>query len=182
VQLSSVGHFNEVGLVSAEIRVDPDPDFAVLADEDHLLDDVEVAHFFVEDFEAFEGGLDEVELIGEGDVVDFFEAEVNLSNVEEALVEGGAEIDHGDVDEVLDGVDVGGQFEVALVAGLTLEAAAGGFLPDAKILDVLHIVAFGEELDVVLLDLFAGLLVAKGAVVVAGVAALKAVWLGNGAE
>ena len=87
--------------------MDPDFDPSSLVDEDHFLNNIEISHLFVEDFETLEGGFDHVELISHGNIVDFLQPKVNFLDIEETFVDGRAQIHHRYVDESLDSVYVG---------------------------------------------------------------------------
>jgi hypothetical protein len=81
-----------VGQVLGEIGVHPHTYLPTVADEDHLFTNVEVANFLVQHFEALQRGLQEAELVGEGDVVDLLQPQVHLLQVEQSLVDGRAKV------------------------------------------------------------------------------------------
>ena len=69
--------------VLGEVGVHPDSHLPAVADEDHLFTDVEVAHFLVQHLKALKRGLQEVELVCEGDIVDLLQSQVYLLQVEQ---------------------------------------------------------------------------------------------------
>ncbi len=77
-----VGGFLVVWVVFGEIGVHPDLNLARFSDENHFLDDVEVANFFIEEFEAVESGFVHVKEVLEGDVVDLLESEFDFIGVQ----------------------------------------------------------------------------------------------------
>lgn len=100
-----------VGQVLGEIGVHPHPYLPTVADKDHFLTDVEVAHLLVQHLEAMQRSLQQAELVSERDVVDLLQPQVYLLQVQQSLVHGGAKVYGGSVEEVLDLVDVGREAE-----------------------------------------------------------------------
>jgi hypothetical protein len=70
--------FLVVRIVFSEIGVHPDLDSAGFGDEDHFLDDIKVANFFVEKFESIKCGFVHVKKILEWNVVNLLESQLNL--------------------------------------------------------------------------------------------------------
>ena len=95
-----------VGVMLRQIGVHPNAHLSCLREEDHLLSDVEIPHLLIEHLEALETALVEVELVGQRNVVDFLQPEVDLFRVEQAVVDGGAELSNRGVGEVLNLVDI----------------------------------------------------------------------------
>jgi hypothetical protein len=160
----SVTAANEMRFIMAEVRVDPYSDLACLVDEDHLLNNVEVSHLFVENFEPLKSSSDHIELVRQGNIVDLFEPDIDLPGVEIPLIGSRAEVNHRYVEEILDGIDERRKIVIAVSARFGLYTHVGGFLPQCQLLDILHVVRLRHEFDVVLFDLLICLNVAQGSV------------------
>ncbi len=73
-RLGGIGSFFVVGVVFGQVGVHPDLDLSLVSDKNHLLNDVKVADFFVEELETVDSRLVHVKQVMEGNVVDFLES------------------------------------------------------------------------------------------------------------
>jgi hypothetical protein len=112
-RLGGIRCFFVIGVVFGQVGVHPDFDLSLVCDKNHLLHDVKVANFFVEELEAIECRLVHVKKVLKGNVVDFLESEFNLIGVQVASMNGGTHFVFGLIDEVSDGVN-----DVVVIIGL----------------------------------------------------------------
>lgn len=82
--------WNIVGKVFGKIGIHPDSNLSPTSNEDHLFTDIKVAYLLVKHFETLQRGLQQIELVSEGDIVDLLQPEVHLLQIQQALVDGGA--------------------------------------------------------------------------------------------
>lgn len=90
-----------------QIGVHPNLHLSFLREEDHFFSNIEISDLFIEYFEPLETALVEIELIVQRDVIDFLQPQLNLANIEEAVVNGRTEFIHRGVCEILDLVNIG---------------------------------------------------------------------------
>lgn len=83
-----------LGLVVGEVGVEPDPDLAVLVDQDLMLGDMEPAHLGVQFLVALQHGHRAVQVVGVGDVLVLAEPGPAVLQVHVQHVGGGAELLH----------------------------------------------------------------------------------------
>lgn len=81
VGVREIARFLVIGVVFGQVSVHPDLDLACLSDENHLLHDVEVPDFLVQNFKPVESGFVHVQQVLERNVVDLLESHLYLVRV-----------------------------------------------------------------------------------------------------
>lgn len=110
-----IGFRLEVRIMLGQIGVQPDLGLPIFIEKDHFLRDIKEANLLIQNFESLQASVVQINLIVEGNVIDFLESQLHLCNVQQPSVNCRTQLLSGSVGEVAHVVDVGGIFQLVLV-------------------------------------------------------------------
>jgi hypothetical protein len=96
-----------IRMMFRQIWVHPNLHLSFLREENHFFSNIEKSNLFIEYFKPLQAALVEIELIAERNVIDLLQSQLNLADIQQAIVNGRTELIHGGICEILDLVNIG---------------------------------------------------------------------------
>lgn len=72
---------SEIGVVGGKIRMDPYSYPSTSSNKDHLLDDIKIAHFLIEQLKALESCFCQIQLISQRNIINFLKSQIHLLRI-----------------------------------------------------------------------------------------------------